>query len=873
MNCDPTVMLPLRRMWDRVQTTSDESDVAYFFDLLNLGELLTKLAVASLVASIDNREGSRYKLEYALLRANSLGDWEAKMAEALSGPSSNFMLQEARPLAQQITQKWTKNDRVWQRDAVELLDSISREIDSDPPELTSSVSLRWWFSTFVWLRNRTRGHGSPLPGTSAQVVERLAQSLHEITNGLTVLTAPCAVIRRSLSGKFRVVSLTTLDDNFERLKREKGHHYENGIYYSFGDLCFTPLLSADIDLSDLFVANGSFNAATESVTYEALSYVSDTRKQIDGRQYLNVVPQLPASETHGYPNLDVFGETFANLPPRASEYVMRSTLEDQLRIVLTDDRHPVVSLVGRGGIGKTSLALKVLHELCNTGTYEFILWFSARDIDLLSEGPKPVKPQVFTFRDISSDFVRLVEPSGADQDDSHPEEYLARALSCNTALGPILLVVDNFETVRNPAEIYHTIDTHIRLPNKVLITSRHREFKADYPVEVTGMSRSEFDELVDMLSTRLGISPILTQDYLDELFQESDGHPYVIKVMLGEIAVDRRLGNVRRVVATKEQMLDALFDRSYTTLSPGSQQVFLTLCNWRSMVTQLELEAALMRPNREYLDASEAIESLKLHSMIDEVTTPTDVPFLRVPEAARIFGKKKLGVSHMKPTVDVDTEMLQAFGTVRSGDTMKGLAPRVDQFARNIATRAANGESVSDHIDMLEYIATGYPRAWLAISDILLENPELGDATTALDAVERYLQEAPEDADAWRCLAAASRVIEQPDREMNALYRLANLPAAPFEDISNAAGALSRHLAKGQMNVGRDEKRLMATQLAKLMEARIGNANGTDTSRLAWLYLHLSREADARLCVHRGLEIEPSNRHLIGLTNRLGDTP
>ena len=873
MNYDPAIYLPLRRMWDRVQTTAEESDVGYFFDLLNLGELVTKLVVASLVASIDDTEGNRYKLEYDLVRANSLGEWEAKLTEILSGPSSNFMRSEARPFSQQLTQKWTKKDATWQRDASEVLSTVSREIDSSSPSLPSSVSLRWWFSTFIWLRNRTRGHGSPLPGTCAQVVEPLAQSLQTITNNLRLLKAPCAAIRRNLSGKYRVVPLTELDEEFEQLKRQTIFTYADGIYYSFGEFCSTPLCSADIDLSDVFVANGSFSATTERVTFEVLSYVTDNRKRIDGSNYLNIVPQLPPSETHGYPSLDVIGETFANLPPPANEYVTRSTLENELREVLTNDRHPVVSLVGRGGIGKTSLALRVLHDLCGTDVFEFILWFSARDIDLLSEGPKPVKPQVYTFRDIASDFRTLIRSDGVDVDDSEQEKFLASALSSQTELGPILLVVDNFETVRNPAELHNTLDTHVRIPNKVLITSRHREFKADYPVEVSGMSRPEYDELIGVLSIRLGISSLLTGDYLDELYRESEGHPYVIKIMLGEVAIDGRAGNIRRVVAKKDRVLEALFERSYDALPPGAQQVFLTLCNWRSVVTQLELEAALVRPANEYLDASTAIESLKLHSMIDESRSAGDVPFLDVPEAARIFGKKKLRVSHMKPAIDVNSEMLRAFGTVRSADMSKGLAPRVNQLVRNIAALAADGKSISDHIDMLEHIASGYPRAWLEISSIILENPQLGDSTKALGAVERYLQEYPEDADAWQRLAAAARVLNQPDREMNALFRVARLPSAPFEEISNAARTLSRHLARGTLQIGREEKRLMADQLAKMMEARIAEANGNDISGLAWLYLHLKRESDARRCVRRGLERDPSNRHLIALNRRLDNPP
>lgn len=868
MYTDSIVTLPLRRMWERVETSAGESDVAYFYELLHLGELLTKLVVASFVASIDNREGNRHTLEHDLVRADSLGGWVNNLDEALVGPSSNMMRRQAQPLAQEVTQKWTKRDDAWQRHASEFLNDTIRGIDVESPDLPESASLRWWFSTFVWLRNRTRGHGSTLPGACADAVTPLTQSLRVVTNNLSVLSTPCAVIRRNLSGKFRVVPLTQLDSNFEQLKSDSAHSYADGVYFSFGDLCYTPLCIADIDLSDVYVANGNYDSANDGATYEVHSYISDDRERMDGSKYLNAVPMLRDSETHGYPDLDVFGETFANLPPQTSEYVSRDKLEQELLTVLTDTRHPIISLVGRGGIGKTSLALEVLYQLCQSDEYEFVLWLSARDIDLLSEGPRDVRPQVLTFEDIAYEFTELLRPSGLDPGDMRASEHLARVLSGRTDAGPTLLVVDNFETVRSPGEIYHTLSTHIRLPNKVLVTSRHREFKADYPVDINGMTRPEYDQLVEMHSNRLKISSFLNSDYLTELYEESEGHPYVVKVMLGEVAMNQRAERVRRVVARKDGMLDALFERSYAGLPPGAQRAFLTLCNWRSVVTQLELEAALTRPDNEYFDASEAVRSLKQHSMVEMLNADDEAPFLRVPETARVFGRKKLSVSHMKPAIDVDTEMLRSFGAVRSGDIRNGLASRIDQIVQNIARLAARGENVSEHLGMLEYIATGYPMAWLKIAELRLESD---DAAGALYAMERYLQETPDDVSAWRRLARISRLTRNPDREMNSLYHLASLKDAPLEDVSNAAACLSHHLASGSMNVGRDEKRLMASHLARTMDAQIDKATGTDISRLAWLYLHLNQVDDARRCMRRGLEIESGNWHLIRLEKRLGE--
>ena len=91
----------------------------------------------------------------------------------------------------------------------------------------------------------------------------------------------------------------------------------------------------------------------------------------------------PPSETAGKGDLDTLGKVFTNLPNTPSAYVHRPQLEDEVRAALENDRHPIVTLVGRGGIGKTSAALTILHEMAKEDRYNLIVWFSARDIDLM----------------------------------------------------------------------------------------------------------------------------------------------------------------------------------------------------------------------------------------------------------------------------------------------------------------------------------------------------------------------------------------------------------------------------------------------------------------------------------------------------------
>ena len=634
-------------MFDRVEVARSESETALFYDLMIAGELVLKLVVAGLTSAIaEDRDRNRYRIEHRLARADGLGEWAGALEDLVTGPAAQHLSITAYEERRELTQRWSEAEAAWQRLAIDLLEETCDQVDPTRQNRPApKVSLARWFDSFVWLRNRTRAHGAPTGGKCARAVETLEESILQLAENFRLFDRPWAYLKRNITGKYRVIRICGDVEAFEYLKREPDHVLDEGIYIFFDEPRPAQLVHTDVDLSDFFVANGNFGDRS----FDSLSYVTDRRKSMDSTPYLAPASSLPRSETSGYPNLDVVGETLTNVPPRLRGYVHRSGLEAELRTLLLDARHPIVTLVGRGGIGKTSLALEVIHQLCGDQNFEVVLWFSARDIDLMHEGPKRVSPDVLTQQDIADQLVQLLTPPGANDKGFDDQAFLNGALGGQLDGGPFLFAFDNFETVHRPIELYQVLDTYIRLPNKVLLTTRMRDFKADYPVAVSGMTREEFEELALGTGGRLGIHKLMSKSYLDNLYQESDGHPYVVKMLLGEVARVGKVGAVERVLAGKDEVLDALFERTFQALMPAAQRVFLTLCNWRSVVSRLALEAALLRPANERMDVDAAIDELERSSMVETIRSANDgEEFLRVPLAAAVFGRRKLAVSALR---------------------------------------------------------------------------------------------------------------------------------------------------------------------------------------------------------------------------------
>ena len=401
--------VPVERMRERTRLARDESDTSYFFDLLYMGEMLLKIVVADLVAAIDDdRDHNRYALECRLVRADGVGEWADVLDEVLTGPPSQLLIPAARETQRELSMNVGPEADTWQRRAVDRLNDACRCLDEGiPGTATQKTSFRQWGRSFAWLRNRTRGHGAPKAATLSSVCPALADSLDALIEGVPTFGRDWVHLSQTLSGKYRVSCFGGQREPFSYLSREAGHSLHDGVYVALPAPRPVALFLADSDLSDFFLPNGNFRKQR----FEAISYITDETRAEDGTEWAMPIEARPLSETTAQPDLDLLGEVFSNMPPKREGYVSRPALEGDLRVVLTDERNPVVTLQGRGGVGKTSLALEVLHGLSNTQDFFAVVWFSARDIDLLQDGPKVVRADILSTEDVAKEFAGLMRPN------------------------------------------------------------------------------------------------------------------------------------------------------------------------------------------------------------------------------------------------------------------------------------------------------------------------------------------------------------------------------------------------------------------------------------------------------------------------------
>lgn len=859
----------------RVALDKENSDSAYFFALSLKLEYITKIVTSGVLACVyDDVDRCRYSLEHKLVRADSIGDWASTLNLVLTGPAVHLFYQQASNVRRDLSERVGSGD--WQYDATIALNDAAGEVGAQV-QLGPKVALRQFFEVGAKLRNRSRAHGAPTSIQCANACPKLFEAIDSVVKNLDLFKLPWVYLHRNISGKYRVSSLLGDASQFDYLKTMKDENLSNGVYIYLGCPISVPLISTDPEVSDIALPNGNYRNGS----FDELSYATNRVGRRDASAWIIPPGHLPPSETAGGHELDVIGNVFTNVPPHPGPHIPRKDLEGDLRRELSNvSTHPIVSLTGPGGIGKTTIAIVAIHSISSRGTcpYDVILWISARDVDLLESGPKSVSPRVITQKDISRAAVDLLKDllniTEADDKSFDPLEFFQLCLR-RGADGSTLFVIDNFETVQNPRDVYQWIDTHIRLPNKVLITTRVRDFTADYPIEIGGMTDEQANDLIDQHARRLGVFELMTTSYRTKLIRETEGHPYVIKILLGEVDREQRAVNPERIVASSDHILKALFDRTYAALSPGGRRVFLLLSSWTVSVPEVAIEAILLRPGTERFNVAGAIEELNRFSLVDRIDSDEQgLSLVYVPLTAAIYGRAKLEVSPFVVSVKEDRRQLMELGPGRGRRAGQSVLPRIENLIRTVTKQVQSNVSVyEERRPVLEYLAARVPRAYLQLAYLALEVGPI-EYERAKEYVRQFLEGAQpsERLEGWVQLGKICRLTQDPLGEVHAITEAAVSAndLAKLGDFANWLNQRIRQLKDDDLLGGKSlEVRGFLDRVIKAMEDRISAMVGTDCSRLAWLYLNVGNQERARDVVRIGLEREPGNEHCLNLMIRL----
>lgn len=241
---------------------------------------------------------------------------------------------------------------------------------------------------------------------------------------------------------------------------------------------------------------------------------------------------------------------------------------------------PAISILGDGGIGKTSIALKVAYDVLDKHSDEFdaIVWVSAKSSTLTTHEVQRINGAIL---DSVGLFAEAARQLGAGKSVIDPVEELLEYL----ATFRVLLILDNMETV---------MDQRLRdflrdLPrgSKVLITSRIG-FQMENPIKLDPLTDAESKQLLMALAHGRNVPVLKNLDHggVDKLIGKLRGHPLYIKWLVSGVQAGRRPSDI---VANNDALLDYCMSNVYDKLSPSSRRVLQSMQVMRGSRMQAEL--------------------------------------------------------------------------------------------------------------------------------------------------------------------------------------------------------------------------------------------------------------------------------------------
>ena len=296
----------------------------------------------------------------------------------------------------------------------------------------------------------------------------------------------------------------------------------------------------------------------------------------------------PANNQNASPNLLPSNLVQHNLPHRG-DFIGREKEKKQVHEAL-HSRSFIVTIDGIGGIGKTSLALEVLHECLAASQnsqsnkheaqkFEAFIWTSARDREL-------------TINDVLDTIARTLEYPFITQ--LTPEEK-RHEISKRLQEKSCLLIVDNFETITDDA--VHDFVLNLPEPSKCLITSRVQSLRQARAVSLRGLAKAEALSLIKNEGVRLGIDleALIADDRnFQRLYEATGGAPLAIRWAIGQIkqrgqSVDGVLNSLHEA---RGDIFEFIFKRAWSLLSDSAKRILLIMPVFAASASKAAIEAA-----------------------------------------------------------------------------------------------------------------------------------------------------------------------------------------------------------------------------------------------------------------------------------------
>lgn len=299
---------------------------------------------------------------------------------------------------------------------------------------------------------------------------------------------------------------------------------------------------------------------------------------------------------------------------------------NQLQEWICEQQCRMISILGIGGMGKTSLSIKLSQHLQHR--FEWVIWRSLRNAlplqELLSDLLQVLSSEPITTKQVGSNISQLLQ--------------LLRSHRC-------LIVLDNVETLlqnnqyregyEDYGELFHQLGETAH-QSCIVLTSREKPHEVRVlegevlPVRsltLSGLDRAAGQQLFELKGTFQGSDAEWSQ-----LIEGYSGNPLALKIISTTIQTlfNGRLADFLQENTWVFGNLRSLIEQQFLRLSEPEKTVMNWLAIYRDSGSFAELKADILPPISSQR-LIEILESLTQRSLIEKVTQENNVRFSLQP--------------------------------------------------------------------------------------------------------------------------------------------------------------------------------------------------------------------------------------------------
>jgi tetratricopeptide (TPR) repeat protein len=352
--------------------------------------------------------------------------------------------------------------------------------------------------------------------------------------------------------------------------------------------------------------------AVEKETDTKEAEVSEETEEIaphfDGRSFSEIqlgksngtqASDIVITAEDGTAHLNAVKQPFSQLPPHLPEFTGRTAELEKLTAAQANPDHKILCIQGSGGVGKTTLAVKLAHDL--SGHYPDAQIF----IDLKGARVQPLQPS-----QALSQIIRAFMPTARLPEKEDELTQIYRSLLEGKR---VLLLFDN---AANSDQITPLLPPAGSLP---IITSRTKiELPAMHITQLGGLNGQEARDLLHRIVPRLG-------DHAERIAELCSRLPLAMRIAAStmtlhpELSFDefaKRLEVLRSENAGEP--IEAVLQGTYRLLDQGLQRLWRVLSIFPDSF-DINAAASVWRinPGR----AADALDYLMFYSLIDRNRT------------------------------------------------------------------------------------------------------------------------------------------------------------------------------------------------------------------------------------------------------------